>query len=136
MTVATDSSQPTVDIRDVAEAALLAEQYGLAGERYIIANEYISNREFYTMATAECGNPPPRFVPLWLAACVAWFAERYFKITGRKDYLLSSDAVFLSNAFKAMDNSKARKELHWQPRPIGETIGDAVAWFAAHEVRD
>lgn len=136
MTSAMDSSQPTVDIRDVAEAALLAEQHGRVGERYIIANEYISNREFYTMAAAECSNPPPRFVPLWLAACVAWTAERYFKIIGRKDYVLSSDAVFLSNAFKAMDNSKARNDLHWQPRPVRETVRDAVAWFAARETRD
>jgi len=130
MGVAVDSSQPTVDIRDVAESALLAEQYGRSGERYIIANEYVSNREFYALAAAERGNPPPRIVPRWLAWTIAWLAERYFKLIGRKDYLLSTDAVFLSNAFKELDNSKARRELQWNPRPVKDTIRDAVAWFA------
>lgn len=39
--VALGASAPTVDIRDAAEAAVLAEKYGKVGERYIIANEFI-----------------------------------------------------------------------------------------------
>ena len=52
---------------------------------------------------------------------------------GRKDNILSTDAVYLSNVFQQLDNSKARRELHWEPRPVAETIRDAVAWFAARE---
>jgi dihydroflavonol-4-reductase len=29
-----------------------------------------------------------------------------------------------------MDNGKARRELGWNPRPIAETIRDAVSWWA------
>ena len=128
-----DSSQPTVDIRDVAEAALLAEQYGRVGERYIIANEYISNRDFYALAVAETGQKPPKIIPHWVAEAIVAMVEPIYKLTGKKDYLLSKDAVFLSDAFKEMDNSKARRELHWKPRPVAETVRDAVQWFAAHE---
>ena len=128
-----DAGAPTVDIRDVAEAALLAEQWGRIGERYIIANEFISNRDFCALAAAELGNKPPRVVPLSVAYSVAWVAERLFKILGRKDNILSTDAVYLSNVFQQLDNSKARRELHWEPRPVAETIRDAVAWFAARE---
>jgi dihydroflavonol-4-reductase len=128
-----DAGAPTVDIRDVAEAALLAEVYGRNGERYIIANEFISNREFYGMATALRGNPPPKAIPLRLAWTIAWLAERAFKLIGRKDYLVSTDAVFLSNAFQRMDNGKARRELHWNPRPIAETVRDAIDWHARRE---
>jgi dihydroflavonol-4-reductase len=128
-----DSSQPTVDIRDVAEAALSAEFHGRIGDRYIIANEYISNRDFYALAVAQTGVRPPKIIPHWVAGAMAGIAEPYFKLTGKKDYLLSKDAVFLSGAFKQMDNSKARHELHWTPRPISETVRDAVAWFAARE---
>ncbi len=130
MGVTTDSSQPTVDIRDTAEAALLAEKQGRLGERYIIANEYISNKDFYAIATSYRGSKPPKLLPLWFAHGVAWMAERIFKLIGRKDYLLSTDAVFLSNAFKELDNSKAKQELNWKPRPIEETIRDAVDWYA------
>ena len=128
-----NAGAPTVDIRDVAEAALLAEEYGKAGERYIIANEFISNRDFYALAAAECGNKPPRIIPFSVAYSVVWIVEHLFKLLRRKDYVVSTDAVYLSNAFQKMDNSKARRELHWKPRPITETIRDSVAWFAQRD---
>ncbi|WP_299688707.1 NAD-dependent epimerase/dehydratase family protein [Hydrocarboniphaga sp.] len=129
-----DAAAPTVDIRDAAQAALLAEIHGRAGERYIIANEYIHNREFCAMAAAQGGHPPLKLIPLPVAAALAWIVERIFKLLGRKDYLVSTDAVFLSNAFREMDNGKARRELHWNPRPITETIRDAAAWFAQRQI--
>ncbi len=127
---ALDTSAPTVDIRDAAAAALLAEKHGRSGERYIIANEFISNREFYRIAAELRGNPPLKIIPVRVARVIAATAEGIFKIIGKKDYLLSKDAVFLSGAFKTMDSSKARRELHWTPRPIAETIKDAVDWYA------
>lgn len=132
---ALDAAAPTVDIRDVAQAAILAETRGRIGERYIIANEFISNRDFYALATAQLGNPPPRLIPLGVAHAIAWTAERIFKLLGRRDSFISTDAVFLSNVFQRMDNSKARRDLGWEPRPIAETIHDAVAWYAQNEQR-
>ena len=128
-----DVSQPTVDIRDAAQAALLAEQYGRVGERYIIANEYISNRAFFGMAAELAGVKPPMVLPYGLAYGIAWIAERVYRLVGKRDYLLSTNAVFMSDCFKELDNSKARRELHWQPRPIRETITDALAWFSAND---
>jgi dihydroflavonol-4-reductase len=125
-----DTGAPTVDIRDAAQAAVLAETYGRVGERYIIANEFISNRDFYAMAAAQGGHQPPRLIPLKIAYCAAWIVERLFRLLGKKDYMVRTDAVYLSNVFKEMDNSKARRELHWNPRPIAETVRDAVAWYA------
>ncbi|TNC87867.1 MAG: NAD-dependent dehydratase [Alcanivorax sp.] len=124
------ASAPTVDIRDVAQAALAAERLGRAGERYIIANEFIRNRDFYNLAAAAGGSKPVMVVPRSVAYVVAWIAENIMKLTGRKDYLISTDSVFLSNAFQQLDNSKARRELQWNPRPIRETIKDAVQWYA------
>ncbi len=125
-----NSGAPTVDIRDAAEACLLAEEKGGVGERYIIANEFVSNRDFYAMATAETGQPAPKGIPLGLAYTVAWVAERIYKLTGKKDYLLRTDAVYLSNVFQELDHSKATRELGWHPRPLQETVRDAVAWYA------
>ncbi|WP_373077609.1 NAD-dependent epimerase/dehydratase family protein [Zhongshania sp.] len=130
--VAVKASAPTVDIRDAAEAKLLAEQYGRFGERYIIANEYISQERFCALAAAEGGSKPPRFISMRFAYCVAWLAESIFKLLRKKDYMLSTTAVYLSDAFKELDSSKARRELHWRPRPMAETIKDAVAWYSQH----
>lgn len=131
--VSVDVGQPVVDIRDVAEAALLAETHGRVGERYIIAAEYVRNRDFYAMAAAQRGNPPPKLIPLRFAYAVAWVSERIMKLMGRKDYIVSTDAVYLSDVFKQLDNGKARRELNWTPRPVRETVRDAVAWFAGRE---
>jgi dihydroflavonol-4-reductase len=128
-----DTSAPTVDIRDAAEASLLAEQHGRAGERYIIANEYVSNRELYGLATAHCGNQPPSTIPFRVVYASAWVIERIFRLLKRKDYMVRTDAVFLSNVFAETDNSKARTELHWNPRPIAETVRDAMEWYAQRE---
>ncbi|HVL01672.1 MAG TPA: NAD-dependent epimerase/dehydratase family protein [Dongiaceae bacterium] len=125
-----DAGAPTVDIRDVACAAILAEKYGRVGERYIIANEFIRNRDFYNLAAAERGNKSIHVIPRSFAYAVAWLAEKSLKLLGKKDFLVSTDAVFLSNVFQKLDNSKARRELRWNPRPIRETVRDAVAWYA------
>jgi len=121
-----------VDIRDVAIAALQAEKYGRPGERYIIANEFISNREFYNMAAAEGGQKPVKVIPRSVAWGIAWVADGVLKLLRKKDYLLKPEAVFLSNVFQQLDNSKARRELHWEPRPVADTVRDAVAWYRAN----
>lgn len=133
MPVGIDVGQPTVDIRDAAEAALLAEERGRVGERYIIANEYVRNRDLYAMATAVLGNKPPRFLSYRTAYAIAWCVERVFKLLRKKDYLVSTKAMYLSDVFREMDHGKATRELGWQPRPLSETVRHAVEWFAARE---
>lgn len=121
--------QPTVDIRDAAQAMLLAERYGKVGERYIIANEFLSYQALFGLAAAEGGYRQPMVFPLSVAYVLAWLGERVFKLLRRKDYYVRTDAVFLSIAFGELDSSKARRELHWKPRPMKETVKDTIAWF-------
>ncbi|MEM7003862.1 MAG: NAD-dependent epimerase/dehydratase family protein [Pseudomonadota bacterium] len=128
-----DAAQPTVDIRDVAQACSLAEKHGRIGERYIISNEFLSYREMFTMVAAEGGHTPPLVLPVAVAEAVVRISEKLLKLLRRKDYVIRSDAVFLSTAFKELDTSKARRELHWKPRPMAETVKDAVAWFAQRQ---
>lgn len=124
------ASQPIVDIRDAAEALLLAEQHGRIGERYIISHEYVSYRSFFAQIAVQGGHAAPIVLPLSVAYAAAWLGEGLLKLLRRKDYFVSSDAVFLSVAFGEMDSSKARRELHWMPRPVIETIRDSIAWFS------
>jgi dihydroflavonol-4-reductase len=131
--VAIDVGQPTVDIRDVAEAALAAETRGNPGERYIIANEFVRASDFYSLAVARRGQAMPKLIPYRVAYGIAWMAEIGMKLLQRKDYVLSTDAIYLSDVFRTMDNGKARRELLWTPRPLSETVNDAVDWFAARE---
>lgn len=124
---------PVVDIRDAALSTLLAERYGRIGERYIIANEFLSQREFYGLACELGGHKQPWVMPLSVAYAMSWVVEMFCRLLRRKDYLISTKAVFLSDVFRELDNSKARRELHWQPRPVEETVRDAIDWYAARE---
>ncbi len=128
-----DAAQPTVDIRDVAEAALLAEEKGRVGERYIIANEFVTSQEFYGLATARCDNPAPKLVSYRFAYAMAWLMYRVARLRGVKDTMMRPEAVYLANVFREMDHGKASRELGWNPRPIAKTVNDAVDWFAARE---
>ncbi|RLP55193.1 MAG: NAD-dependent epimerase/dehydratase family protein [Ketobacter sp.] len=131
MKVLWNAAQPTVDIRDAAMAMLLAEKKGRIGERYIIANEYGSYEELFGAVAALGGQKEPTILPLWLAKSSAWTGEHFLKLLRRTDYLVRSDAVFLSVAFARLDSSKAKKELLWQPRPWLETVRDSINWFAS-----
>jgi dihydroflavonol-4-reductase len=115
---------------------LLAETHGRLGERYIIANEFVGTRDFYAMAMAGTDKPMPRIIPSRVAYAVAWVAERVMKLLGRNDYMISTSAVYLSTVFRELDNGKARGELGWSPRPLGETVRDAVDWFQEKEAAD
>ena len=133
--VAVEVDQPTVDIRDVARAALLAETRGCTGERYIIANEFVSARRFFGLAVAARGEAMPRLVPYHIAYAIAWVTERTAKLLRRRDQLVTTDALYLANVFREMNNGKARRELGWNPRPLAETVRDAIDWFAARTPR-
>jgi dihydroflavonol-4-reductase len=45
---------------------------------------------------------------------------------------LNRESILLTSIFNEMDNSKARTELGWQPRPMKESIADAVEFYLAH----
>lgn len=133
MKAAVDVGQPTVDIRDVAEAALIAEAKGRPGERYIIANEYVTAGDFYGMAAGERGTAMPKLIPYRTAYAMTWLIERWMRLRGKRDFMARTDGVYLSQVFREMDNGKARRELGWNPRPLKETVRDAIAWFGARE---
>lgn len=126
---ALNCSAPTVDIRDAARAALLAERFGRVAERYIVSSSYISQAQFYTLAAARLGNAPPRKLPMRVAYALAAINECVAKIMGRKDIRLCRDSIFLSEVFGALDNTKICQEFGWAPRPLEQTVEDAIAWY-------
>lgn len=131
--ITVDVSQPTVDIRDVAEAAMLAEQMGRIGERYIIANQFVSNRDLFAMAVARTGQAMPRFIPYRVAYALGWISGKLAAALGRQDTVFTAEAIRLANIFRELSSDKARQELGWSPRTLEDTVGDAVDWFGARD---
>jgi len=124
-----------VGITDAARALVLAEQYGRRGERYIISDRTLSFRELFTLGAQTLGSKPASFkLPLVVMYLFAVIATLIAAIT-RVDNKLPIASVRLTHYMDDMDASKARRELHWTPRPVEESIKEAVLFYKQHKIR-
>jgi dihydroflavonol-4-reductase len=118
-----------VGIKDAADALLLAERHGKAGERYIITDRMMDIAEATSKTAAFAGVKPPRLeIPMWLVTGSTWAVEKLMRVL-KKDTVLTMDSILLSGIMGDYDNSKARSELGWQPRPMDESLKEAAIWF-------
>ncbi|WP_299556939.1 NAD-dependent epimerase/dehydratase family protein [uncultured Mycolicibacterium sp.] len=124
-----------VGVADAAAALVLAGERGRVGERYIVAERFMSAREIYRVACAAVGVPPPRRgVPIGLMAAAGAVSAAVARLRGR-DTRLSPLTVRLMHIMSPMDHSKAVRELGWRPRPTPEAIAEAARFFAAQSRR-
>ena len=118
-----------VDVRDVVEGAISAEQNAPAGAQYLLSGHYVSIRDVAAMVEKITGVPAPQFVcPIWLARAGAPFATAFNRITGKRP-------LFTEVSLRALDNSrlvsheKATIEIGYRTRQFHETLLDTLQWF-------
>lgn len=121
-----------VDVRDVARGALRAAEVGRRGERYLLAGQWGHVTRIAELVAEETGRRKPALVaPLWLAAAVAPAAAAFAHLT-RSEPLFTPDSMHtLRLAHRDIRTAKAEAELGWRPRPLEESVRDAVRWFQA-----
>jgi len=118
-----------VDVRDVAQGMLLANEQGKNGEVYILSGEQIqvhnlldsvreiSGKKFFTLK-----------IPTMLAQFASNFTPYYYRLTHAKPRFTSySLEVLKSNSI--ISHAKATREIGYQPRPLHETLSDTIDWF-------
>jgi dihydroflavonol-4-reductase len=127
-----DTSLAMVGVEDAARAMILAEERGRVGERYIISGRLMSFREAWAIAARHAGRPEPFiYIPMPVMNVICWLAQRVCYLLGRET-VVTKDSLRLSFIMKDFDTSKARSELGWQPRPMEDSIREAVDWFKQH----
>jgi dihydroflavonol-4-reductase len=113
-----------VDVRDVAQGHLLADEKGAVGERYILGGRnFTLDRLFADFARISGRERLPVKLP---AAPTALAAELMTR--ARLPLPVSPDEVRSAAQWWTYRNTKARKELGFEPRPHEETLEDAVRW--------
>ena len=119
-----------VDSRDVADGHLAALDRGKVGERYILGGQNLELSEFLQILEEVSGVPmPKKKVPYWLAYTVSVFSEFVSdRFTGTPPQAPKT-GVRLARVPIKLDNSKARRELGINFRPIRESLADEVQWF-------
>ncbi|MDP2892028.1 MAG: NAD-dependent epimerase/dehydratase family protein [Bacillota bacterium] len=117
-----------VDVRDVADGLILACEKGKTGQGYILSGQKLTLKEILDTVEQCTGFKNPKFcVPVWLAYFGGCFTPVFSLITGRK-------AVFTIYSIKTVRSNsqiscrKAREELGYSPRPVTESIRDALVW--------
>ena len=118
-----------VDARDVAAGALAAEERGRTGERYLLSGRWAAMPEIAGMMERATGRRGPRLVaPLWLAKLGLPFISAYAALTGSQP-LYTRPSLRALTEHRRCDNSKARSELGFAPRPLEQTIIDTFAFY-------
>lgn len=119
-----------VDVRDVVRGLWLALERGRPGERYLLAGDNLSNREFMSSVATCAGRSAPRVrVPGPLISAVAWGAEWVADRVTKKEPVLTTGMSGLIGKYLYFDGTKAREELGFEPGSCRVAIQRAVDWF-------
>ena len=118
-----------VGIHDAALALCLAADKGRVGERYIISERFIGNREIFDIAADATGARKPMVrIPLFVARLLGACGDLWATVF-RRDVLLTSVSVRLSYVMSPMDHTKATRELGWEPGPVPDSIRAAALFY-------
>ena len=123
-----DGAINVVDVRDVAEGHLRADELGRIGERYLLGGRNFTDDTLFADLGRISGVEPPLKVPRSLAATAAGFLR-----IGPGRTTLSAQEVIAASQFWTYRSGKAKRELGWKPRPHEETLEATVAWYLEHE---
>lgn len=118
-----------VDVRDVADATINAVTMGRKGEGYIVSGTAMSLKEMLTVINKKLGRKklPPK-IALWFVRMFAGLSNLYYKMRHKKP-VFSKYSLYTLNTNSNFSNEKAKSELKFNPRPVEESICDAVDWF-------
>ncbi len=122
-----------VDVRDVAEAVLLAaEKDGNIGEKYLVGGRRLSFEELNSLIADISGVPTPALrLPDRLVFITAAALTAVSSITKKPPpWGMSLDQARMARAGFQFDGSKAERELGLEYRPIEVSVRDAIESLA------
>jgi dihydroflavonol-4-reductase len=123
-----------VGIDDAADGLLLAAQRGRVGQRYIISERYMSQRELVTIAARAVGARPPRLgLPMAAVYGIGWLSDAAGALVG-KDFPMSRQSARLVELTSPASHAKATRELGWLPTPTEDSIRRAAHTYLERSV--
>lgn len=122
-----------VDVRDVAEAHVLAYENPYASGRYLAVDHFCSMLEL--MAAAKEIDPklkiPTMAAPAWSLGLIAGFDWLGNKITGAPRLVTRAMVAEVGGKYQRASSAKIRRELGWLPMPFRRSLADTLAWVRA-----
>ena len=125
-----DAELNLIDVRDVALGMMLAMERGVPGRRYLLGHENLSIREVFGLLAQLTGLPEPhRKVPYAVALAAAYVSEWVADVLTHRMPVATVTGVKLTRRVMHFDAGPSLAELGLRPRPVQESLRDAVQWF-------
>jgi dihydroflavonol-4-reductase len=123
-----DAGINVVDSRDVAKAHVLALAKGCGGETFIVGGHNIRLGDLFRELSRASGVGSPRRVVGYRTALAAAAVRSVIAFFTREHPGITVNGIRTIRHDWFFDTSKAREQLGLEPRPLTETVGDAVKW--------
>lgn len=119
-----------IDVRDVVSTAISAIEKARPGQKYLVAGTWHSLKQLSEYVGKHSGMKTVQIVlPFWSAKIGLPFITMYGKFTGSEPLYTRESLEIVAKGNRLIDNTKSRKELGLNPRPLDETIRDLYEWF-------
>jgi dihydroflavonol-4-reductase len=127
-----DAELNLIDVRDVADGMVRTMERGRPGRRYLLGHENMSIRTVFALLAQLTGLPEPRWrVPYPVALSAAYISEWLADVFTHRCPAATVTGVKLTRRLMHFDARRSLDELGLQPRPVAQSLTDAVAWFRA-----
>jgi dihydroflavonol-4-reductase len=118
-----------VDSRDVALGMIAAAERGRTGERYLLTGHVLTLREMVGHWGDLTGvSMPKRVLPLWVGWAMLPITIAVARVS-RRPPLFTAGVLRASVSNAVVSHEKARQELGFSPRPIRDSLADALAFY-------
>jgi dihydroflavonol-4-reductase len=127
-----DTGLNLAPVEDIARGHLLAAERGRIGEKYILGGENLTLAEMLNQLAQLSGLAAPRFrLPYGVALAFAYGAEALARVTLRPPRA-SLTEVRMARKRMFFDDTKARRELGYNPGSFDEGLRRAIGFFRSH----
>ena len=124
-----------VNVEAVIAAILSAWKIGKSGERYILSGENLTIQELFRLIADAAGKPAPtKRLPNFVLHLFGTLGD-FMDLLGLKGPL-SKENAWTSTLFHWFDNSKAKRELNFNPEPARVAIKSSVDWMRSQGLLD
>jgi nucleoside-diphosphate-sugar epimerase len=115
-----------VFVEGLADAHVRAAERGRRGERYLVSDRYVTNRDLAAEIARQGGlSKLPPTAPLWLLRVISAINTPISRLLRKKPLVAKSDILFLENDVRG-DATKAQRELGFVPTPLEDGVRKTV----------
>lgn len=122
------------DPRDVADAILQAIPLGKPGRHYILGGENLTYLELWQRIATELGKRGPFTYMRAPGRIVGSVVGDILSKVLSRELDVNSAAIGMASQFHWYSSQRAVDELGYKPRPVEESIHDAVTWLRDHQL--